>query len=381
MKTKFFSLVIGVSAITASAHPIDFDLIKHWTGTGPNRAALVIQFNGETYGDNAYVWGYRWEEGENPTGETMMKAICGNSSRLSMLTQFTGNMGSTLCGVGYALNQEVLKHILFNFEKAKTFEFINFDYFNVNSLMGQTGAPGENAPAIAQKAIDSAVAGTHVIQHPFDAATYGYPAYDYDCWDLDEATESKTGNSMYEPKWLSAWYEGYWSYWCANQPSQEWIYSGSGLTGRTLSDGSVDGWSFTQFESPMVGGMGEGIAPCGGSIVYVPARATSNVINTSKCVREIGNGDNTLPLLIKFGNPAKIDNVVLKLRFGATLPSASEILTLLSSDPAFKVEGNEMSIDADGDGAFNTSGDDTSLAGEWKLTEFEDCVMLSCSED
>ncbi|MDE6555634.1 MAG: DUF5074 domain-containing protein, partial [Duncaniella sp.] len=33
------------------------------------------------------------------------------------------------------------------------------------------------------------------------------------------------------------------------------------------------------------------------------------------------------------------------------------------------------------DGAFNTSGDDTSLAGEWKLTEFEDWVMLSCSED
>lgn len=380
MRTKLLSLTIGLSVVTAMAHPIDFDKIRNWTGTGPNRAALVIQYNGDTYGSDAYVWGYRWENGETPSGETMMKAICANSSRLSMLSQYTGSMGSTLCGVGYSLNQEILKHVFFNFDKAKTFEFINFDYYNASSFMGQTEAPGDNAPVLAQEAIDKAIAGSHYIQHPFDYGKYGYPAYDYDCWDIDEGTEERGGVTAYEPKWLSAWYEGYWSYWCANSPSQDWMYSGSGFSGRKLADGAVDGWSFTQFESAMVGGIGEGIAPCkDGEIIYMPAKLSG--INASKCVRSIGEGNSNIPLIVKFGNRYKIDNVVLNLRFNSELPSVNDILGLLDADPAFSVNGNTISIDADGDGVFNSSGDDTACSGEWSATEYEDCVILSCSEE
>lgn len=382
MRTELFSIAIGLSVLSASAHPVDFDRIQNWTGTGPNRAALVIQYNGDKYGSDAYVWGYRWENGEKPTGETMMKAICANSSRLSMLTQYTGSMGSTLCGVGYSLNQSVLKHVFFNFDKAKTFEFINFDYYEVNSLMGQTKAPGDDSPKIAQAAIDDAIAGTHYIQHPFDYGTYGYPAYDYDCWDIDNETESKGGASAYEPKWLSAWYEGYWSYWCANNPTQDWIYSGTGFTGRELADGAVDGWSFTQFESAMVGGMGEGIAPCeNGEIIYMPSRLAPIAVDASKSVRSIGSGNSSLPLVVKFGHPEKIDNIVLNLQFNSKLPAVEEVLELLSADPAFSFSDNSLSIDADGDGVFNQSGDDTSASGAWQLTEYEDCLLLSCTPD
>ena len=381
MRTKLLSLTIGLSVVTAMAHPIDFDKIRNWTGTGPNRAALVIQYNGDTYGSDAYVWGYRWENGETPTGETMMKAICANSSRLSMLTQYTGSMGSTLCGVGYSLNQEVLNHVFFNFEKAKDFEFINFDYYNASSLMGQKEAPGDKAPELAQQAIDVAISGTHYIQHPFDYGTYGYPAYDYDCWDIDADTESRGGITPYEPKWLSAWYEGYWSYWCANNPSQDWMYSGSGFTGRTLVDGAVDGWSFTQFESAMVGGVGEGVAPCeDGDIIYMPNRLSAKEIVASKCIRTIGNGENSIPLIVKFSTSNKIDNVVLCLKFNSVLPSVSDVLSALNSDPAFSFEGNRLSIDADGDGVFNNSGDDSSAEGDWNLTEYEDCVLLACGD-
>lgn len=382
MKTKLLSLAVGLSFLTAIAHPIDFDKIRNWTGTGPNKAALVIQYNGDTYGSDAYVWGYRWENGEQPSGETMMKAICANSSRLSMLTQYTGSMGSTLCGVGYSLNQEILKHLFFNFDKAKEFEFINFDYYNVNSFMGQTEAPGDNAPALAQEAIGKAIAGSHYIQHPFDYGTYGYPAYDYDCWDIDEETESIGGISTYEPKWLSAWYEGYWSYWCANNPTQDWMYSGSGFTGRTLVDGSVDGWSFTQFESAMVGGMGEGIAPCeDGDIIYMPASLNGNRMDFGRCERSIGEGTSSLPLIVKFGDNRKIDNVVLALNFNSELPSAQSILQLLATDPAFSYAESTLSIDADGDGIFNNAGSDAKASGEWTLTEYEDCLLLSCDPD
>lgn len=381
MRTKLLSLAIGLSVVTAMAHPIDFDKIRNWTGTGPNRAALVIQYNGDSYGSDAYVWGYRWENGETPTGESMMKAICANSSRLSMLSQYTGSMGSTLCGVGYSLNQEVLNHVFFNFDKAKDFEFINFDYYNVNSFMGQKEAPGDKAPELAQQAINTAISGSHCIQHPFDYGTYGYPAYDYDCWDIDTDTENRGGVTPYEPKWLSAWYEGYWSYWCANSPSQDWMYSGSGFTGRTLVDGSVDGWSFTQFESAMVGGMGEGIAPCeDGDIIYIPARLSKKKIEVSKCLRTIGTGDNSIPLIVKFANSNKIDNVILLLNFNSVLPSVSDVLSALNNDQAFSFEGNRLSIDADGDGVFNNSGDDTSAEGDWNLTEYEDCVLLACED-
>ncbi len=381
MKKTLVSLAVSLSVCGVSAHPIDFDRITNWTGTGPNRAALVIQFNGDTYGPDAYVWGYRWENGVRPTGETMMKAICEHSSRLSMLTQYTGSMGSTLCGVGYSMNQDLLKHIFFNFDKAKEFEFINFDYYNPSSFMGQKEAPGDNAPTMAQQAIDLAIAGSHYIQHPFDYKTYGYPAYDYDCWDLDEQTEMKGGMSEYEPKWLSAWYEGYWSYWCANAPSQDWIYSGSGFTGRQLSDGAVDGWSFTQFESAMVGGMGEGVAPCeDGAIIYMPASLTGGRIDIDGCKRTIGSGDCMLPLIVQFGNPAKIDNVVMALRFNSELPTAAAVMNLLSADPAFGLDGNTLSIDADGDGVFNNAGSDACATGQWTLTEFEDCLVLACGE-
>lgn len=382
MRTKFLSLAIGITALSAAAHPIELDRIQHWTGTGPNKAALVIQYNGDKYGTDAYVWGYRWENGETPTGETMMKAICANSSRLSMLTQYTGSMGSTLCGVGYGLNQSVLNHVFFNFDKAKEFEFINFDYYEANSFMGQTEAPGDNSPALAQAAINKAIAGTHYIQHPFDYGSYGYPAYDYDCWDIDETTEDLGGPTNYDPKWLSAWYEGYWSYWCANSPSQDWMYSGSGFTGRTLVDGSVDGWSFTQFESAMVGGMGEGVAPCvDGDIIYMPSRLLSYDIKPEKCVRNIGRGGNSIPLIIKFNDAKKIDNLVVQLNFNSVLPSAQEVMVALNDDPAFAVEGDKICIDADGDGVFNTSGSDTNCSGNWSLTEYEDCAVLSCVEE
>lgn len=382
MSKQLLTLAIGFAALSVGAHPIDFDRIQHWTGTGPNKAALVIQYNGDKYGSDAYVWGYRWEDGESPSGETMMKAICANSSRLSMLTQYTGTMGSTLCGVGYGLNQETLQHVFFNFEKAKDFEFINFDYYSPSSFMGQTEAPGDNSPVLAKAAIDAAIAGSHYIQHPFDYGTYGYPAYDYDCWDIDEETDAMGGSSTYEPKWLSAWYEGYWSYWCANTPEQDWMYSGSGFTGRTLTDGAVDGWSFTQFESAMVGGMGEGIAPCeDGTIIYMPAKLNDKDISLDKCVREVGTGGSSMPMVVQFGNNAKIDNVVFRLNFNSVLPSADDVLALLDSDPAFEVTGNSLSIDADGDGIFNSSGDDVSCSGNWTLTEYEDCVLLSCSAE
>lgn len=386
MKKALTLLLPALTALAASATPVDFGSIRHWTGTGPNRAALVVQYNSETYGDDAYVYGYRWENGENPTGEDMFKAICANSTRLSLLTQFTGQYGSTVCGIGYGLNQAPLKAVTFDFEKAKNFEFINFDYYAPGSGdidYGQTSAPGDAAPDMAQDAIDAAKQASHVIQHPFDFRTYGYPAYDYDCWDIAPETPG-IGNGTLDTKWKSAWYEGYWSYWTASSAEGEWQYSGTGFTGRRLSDGCIDGWSFTQFDAPQVGGIGEGTVPCeGGEIVYVPARLTASPVDHSKAQRIIGEGAHEIPVMIQFGDREKIDNIIYLLRFNDVLPKVQYIIgKLATADPLLSatLTNNEGKVwfDANSDGVFNNC--DAEAEGSWTATEYEDAIVISAGE-
>ncbi|MDE6378625.1 MAG: hypothetical protein K2K72_07765, partial [Duncaniella sp.] len=167
------------------------------------------------------------------------------------------------CGIRLAHAAKMLKCIYFDFEKARDYEFINFDYYNTNSLFGQKEAPGDKTPEICAAAIDKALtSGSHYIQHPLDQPAYGYPAYDYDCWDM-------TDEGWTHGWWTSAWYGGYWSYWTITGVATDWMYSGTGFTGRQLSDGCVDGWSFTLFDSPKVGGVGEGAAPSDNADMYV----------------------------------------------------------------------------------------------------------------
>lgn len=264
------SALLLLPAAAGAVQPVDFDKIEHWTGSGPNRAALVIQFQ-SSKDPHAYIWGYRWNDGETPTGEDMFKAVCANSSELVMLTQYTGQYGATLCGVGFGDAAAMLDYIYFDFDMAKDYEWINFDYYSTNSWFGQSEAPGDNTPRITQQAIDDARA-THVIQHPIDYHAYGYPAYDYDCWKINDKVAD-----LY--CWQSGWYAGYWSYWVSSDDDDEWMYSGTGFSGRRLSDGAVDAWSYTVFDKPGVGGFGEGTPPADdlSLVSYRPARTMTSL--------------------------------------------------------------------------------------------------------
>lgn len=255
-------MAFGAAGTASALVPVDFEKITHWTGSGPNRAALVISNDAGASDPMCYVWGYRWENGATPTGEDMFKAICANSDELVLLTQLTGVYGSTVCGIGFGNARELLQNIHFDFEMAKDYEFINFDYYNASALYGQKDAPGDNTPVICQCAIDEAInSKSHVILHPLNYTAYGYPAYDYDCWKLEETIEDIGW-------WSSAWYTGYWSYWTASVGGDEYMYSGTGFSGRILFDGAVDAWSFTMFDTPGVGGFGEGQAPSENAELY-----------------------------------------------------------------------------------------------------------------
>ncbi|MCM1070504.1 MAG: hypothetical protein NC210_01980 [[Clostridium] fimetarium] len=273
MKRLISATLAWAAAATATAIPVDFDKITHWTGSGPNRAALVICDDAGASDPKAYVWGYRWEDTEHPDGDDMFCAICADSDELVLLSQRTGQYGSTVCGIGFGNADRLLENLYFDFEKAKNSEFINFDYYNASSFFGQKDAPGDDTPIICREAIDKArLSGTHHIEHPLDFTAYGYPAYDYDCWVMSD--------KGYDHGWWSAaWYEGYWSYWTAASPSSDWTYSGTGFSGRALTDGCVDAWIFTLFDTPQVGGFGEGTPPPTDESLYSyrPARGTTGV--------------------------------------------------------------------------------------------------------
>lgn len=162
------------------------DMIENWSGEGANRAAFVVQWNAESE-TSALVWGFRWD-GE-ATGETMARAIAASDPRFVIMTETGTAYGSTVSGFGYDVNKSG------DFSITKD---------------GVTLSPDENGIIFPS-------------------------SYGYDGWTCTDP----------EDYWQSGWYQEYWSYWLKSNDSDAWGYSGTGITGRKLTDGCWDGWNFT----------------------------------------------------------------------------------------------------------------------------------------
>ena len=205
MRKQLLTIMILLSAVgTLMAEKVDFSKIVHWAGTGENRAALVVQFN-DGKEDVAYVWGYRWNG--TASGEDMLREVAACSSALSVLVQYTGSMGSTLDGIGLSKGRKLLDYLEYDFQKAAIDGQVSFGYFEPNTMMGQTSAPGDDTPNMVRTAIEASRT-KGIIEHPLNARRYGYPAYDYDFWQLSAAHKEDT-----DIHWQAGWYDGYWSYW------------------------------------------------------------------------------------------------------------------------------------------------------------------------
>lgn len=255
------SLLTGSLAAAAVAIPtllaaetFDFSKVTHWTGEGSNQAALIVRFNDPVTGDDAagsIVWGYRWPEGEARTSDVMISEIARASKDLVILIQYTGGMGYTLDGIGYASDvNKMLDGIWFDYDSAVDDGNINFGYVYPNTGMGQTAAPGEgNARDLCQQAIDLALT-THIIDHPLNQLTFGYPAYDYDHWKL--ATERLDATLASTSRWQAGWYEGYWSFWVGGhdfdndvaQDIDDLTYSGMGMSSTPIYNGQISAWKY-----------------------------------------------------------------------------------------------------------------------------------------
>ena len=190
-----------------------FDDIQLWAGEGSNKAAIVIQWYDENE-PNAIVWGYRWDG--DATGHDMFIAVAQADPRLVYLTEFTGPMGYTTCGIGYSEEP-----------------------FTIDYNMEDLPTDIDNAEELLNNAIEEGMKNG-VIYHPFNAEVCGSAAYDYDSWTSEDALH-----------WNAGWYKGYWSYYVKDNQTDDFSYSGLGVSSRKLVDGSWDAWAYNDFSAGM----------------------------------------------------------------------------------------------------------------------------------
>ncbi len=73
----FFLICARAGAVSTNPASFGFDQIQFWTGSGTNRAAVVIQWN-DGLTPSSLVWGYRWNN--TATGFDMLRSVTGSSA-------------------------------------------------------------------------------------------------------------------------------------------------------------------------------------------------------------------------------------------------------------------------------------------------------------
>jgi hypothetical protein len=87
------------------ASPIaTLDDIEFWVGTGANRSALAIDWQGDATADNSLVWGYRWDG--IVKGVDMLSAVAAADPRLYAKQGTISGLGFAVIGLGYDANND-----------------------------------------------------------------------------------------------------------------------------------------------------------------------------------------------------------------------------------------------------------------------------------
>lgn len=199
-----FFLVAGLSAQQQAA-TFNLDAIQNWTGNGPNRSALAIQWiTGNNQTDPApadvhfLVWGYKWESAAKPTGLDMIRAIAKSDPRLFVMLENTEN--ATVWGFGYDANKDGL----FGIKNSKTTVTFDKDDF-INGILSIKNDPDGFTPE--------------------DVADY----------------------------WMGGWKDYYCTYYTGpdgiNAPStNDFSYAQSGAGQRLLANNSWDAWTLSPID-------------------------------------------------------------------------------------------------------------------------------------
>lgn len=364
------TLPLLLSANTAVAQDgwVDWDRIQYWAGDpdGEKKCALVIDFQ-DDQSSEALVWGYRWNG--TATGEDLVRAVASQSSVLTVMIQYTGTMGSTLNGIGISPNRENLDYVYYDFDRAALAGEVSFGYFSPNATMGQETAPGNDALTMCQDAIERAKT-SGIIEHPLNAFVYGYPAYDYDYWKLEDGYDHS-----YEYRWRSGWYEGYWSYWHGPNDYDYMGYSGLGMSSVVLQDGYVQAWKYISFNGDD-NYRGEELAmDLDYEILFYDEEmhepeTVVQPVDQDKVDFWVGTGEKSATVVFQFNDGRGPENLVYGYRWSGGWDDnlATVISNISKADPrmTYTNEGGTIKItyDSDHDGLLGTK-DHTDTDNTW----------------
>ncbi len=280
-------------------------------------------------------------------------------------------MGSTLNGIGVSMNREELDYLHYDFDRAAIGGEVSFGYFEPNTSMGQETAPGYEAVQMCADAIGRART-SGIIDHPLNAFFYGYPAYDYDYWQLEEGYQDS-----YEYRWRAGWYDGYWSYWHGPNDYDYMSYSGLGMSSTVLTDGCVQAWKYIVFNGG--GGYGDSGGELAEDLDYSMADWGEEMHEPQEAVQPIdqanvdfwvGTGEKAATVVFQFNDGKGAENLVYGYRWTGGWDDNLEtvISTIAKADPrmTYAKTGSSVSVtyDCDHDGKLGTV-DHTSVDDTW----------------
>ena len=110
-------LAVAGLFVTVKMSAISFNDVQFWTGSGTNRAALVIEWSAPEdltstgvpapIADKSLVWGYRFNG--PATGSQMLQAVLAGDPRLQVVADM--NWGTFVIGINYQLTNSALPGI------------------------------------------------------------------------------------------------------------------------------------------------------------------------------------------------------------------------------------------------------------------------------
>ena len=373
MKKTLFASLVALS-LCSTAHAVeyidwvDWDQIEHWAGdpNGEKKCALVVDFQ-DDYDSRALVWGFRWNG--TATGEDLVRSVAGQSSVLTAMIQYTGTMGSTLNGLGISPERDNLNYLHYDFDRAAIGGEVSFGFFTPNTSMGQETAPGYEAEQMCVDAIERAKT-TGIIEHPLNAFLYGYPAYDYDYWQLEEGIY----DVIY--RWRAGWYDGYWSYWHGPNDYDYMSYSGLGLSSVVLTDGGVQAWKYTPLNGGSYGATGGELAEeldyqlaDYGEMMHDAVEVVQPV-DQAKVDFWVGEGEKSATVVFQFNDGQGPENLVYGYRWSGGWDDDlnTVITTIAKADPRMTLTASgsnyTVTYDSNCDGALGTY-DHTNTDNNW----------------
>lgn len=273
---------IQKAAKAVASTGIDFSKIERWAGEGDCKAALAIKWADGQNDGKTLVWGYRWKSSEKKTGEDLIRAVAKADPAFYVIAQSGTSYGTTFGGFGYDIDG--------------------------NRYVTVTTPKKEVYPRNGIVYVSSSV---------FD-----------NCAAADITNDA----------WNSGWNKGFWSYNVADKAEDALGFSGTGASGRVLTDGCVDAWVFSKFS----GASNE----YDGNIKYLPA--TVDYTKGVFMVNEdwYGHNNSTTNYLTRDGkfvynNTTEIGATAC---FGAAWGNRYYIIAKQAKDGGAKVEGGRITI-------------------------------------